>query len=59
MLQLQVGSGVVFAFYQPPNAGPNVGGYLGRVWPGGEFKGLSYDQLRSPGLRRCDTSSRW
>ncbi len=44
-LELQVGDGVVFAHYMPPDAGPNNGGYLGRVFPGGSFLGIGYDQL--------------
>ena len=48
-LELQVGDGVLFAHYMPPNAGPNCGGYLGRVFPGGSFLGIGYDQLSTLG----------
>ncbi len=54
MLELQVGDAVVFAYYQPPDAGPDVGGYLGRVRAGGQFKGLDFDQLRYLGSGRHD-----
>ena len=36
---------VVFCHYCPENAGLNVGGYLGRVYPGGDFHGVSFDKL--------------
>src|SRR4051812_11597199 len=49
MLVLEVGAPEIRAFYQPPGAGPNVGGYLGRVFPGGNFLGISYEQLRALG----------
>ena len=49
MLELQVGEAEVFAFYRPPNAGPNVGAYLRTVFPGGHFKGIGFEALRSLG----------
>jgi hypothetical protein len=51
-LELQVGDGVVFAHYMPPNAGPNNGGHLGRVYPGGTFHGVGFDELRALGTGR-------
>jgi hypothetical protein len=48
-LTLEVGDGVVFAHYLPPNAGPNIGGYLGRVYPRGTFHGVGFDELRALG----------
>lgn len=45
MLILEVVMPEIFAYYQPPTAGPNVGGYLGTVFPGGSFLGLRYDAL--------------
>ncbi|WP_020470034.1 hypothetical protein [Zavarzinella formosa] len=44
-LELQVDGNVVFAHYMPPEAGPNNGGYLSRIFPGGSFKGISHNQL--------------
>jgi hypothetical protein len=49
MLVLEVADSEIFAFYQPPDAGPNVGGYLGRVFPGGNFHGLSHRELLALG----------
>jgi hypothetical protein len=49
MLTLEVYDDVVFAHYCPNDAGPNVGGYLGRVYPGGIFLGATWDQLQSLG----------
>ena len=51
-LKLQVGDGTVFAYYLPSNAGPNVGGYRGQVFPGGHFKGVGFEQLRALGNGR-------
>jgi hypothetical protein len=45
-LELQVAEDVVFAHFLPANAGPNSSGYLGRVYPGGHFKGVGFDELR-------------
>ena len=39
MLVLEVAVPEILAFYRPPKAGPNVGGYLGRISPGGSFHG--------------------
>ena len=45
-LELQVqGEAVVFAHYLPSDAGPNNGGYISRVYPGGTFKGLGFGVL--------------
>ena len=41
-----VGNQSVFVFHR---AGRGDGGYLARVWPGGEFRGLNFDQLISLG----------
>jgi hypothetical protein len=45
MLRLEVDDAEILVCYKPPNAGPNVGGYLGLVGPGGSFKGLGHDTL--------------
>ncbi|WP_437315837.1 DUF6210 family protein [Sorangium sp. So ce385] len=52
MLELQVGARVVFAHYLPADAGPNNGGYLGLVYPGGTFYGVGFDELRALGTGR-------
>ena len=51
-LELQVSDDVVFAHYLPADAGPNNGGYLGRVYPGGSFHGVGFDELRALGTGR-------
>jgi hypothetical protein len=45
MLRIEIHEGVVFCHYSPDDAGPNNGDYLGRVYEGGSFKGLDYDEL--------------
>lgn len=57
MLELRVSEDEVFAFYRPPDAGPNVGGYFGRVYPGGQFKGLPFDRLRALGTGRHEAEA--
>jgi hypothetical protein len=47
MLTVHLDDDEVFAHYLPPDAGPNNGGYLGRVFPDGHFKGLAFEQLRA------------
>src|SRR5262249_23800843 len=54
MLVLEVAVPEVRAFYRPPGAAPNVGGYLGRVFPGGSFLGLDYEGLFSLGTGSHD-----
>ncbi|XXX75541.1 hypothetical protein WMF30_48615 [Sorangium sp. So ce134] len=51
-LELQIGNRVVFAHYLPADAGPNNGGYVGRVFPGGTFHGVGFDELRALGTGR-------
>src|ERR1043165_7279520 len=51
-LELQVGDGVGVAHVLPPDPGPNNGGYLGRVSPGGPFHGIGFDELRALGTGR-------
>jgi len=51
-LELQARDGVVYAHYLPANAGPGNGGYLGRVYPGGTFHGVGFDELRALGSGR-------
>src|SRR5262249_8497727 len=41
-----VGNQAVFVFHRTSSGD---GGYLARVWPGGEFRGLNFDQLHSLG----------
>lgn len=48
-LTIQVGDGVIYAFSRPPNPGPNVGGYLGRIFPAGSFHGLTFDEMLALG----------
>jgi len=47
MLKIEVHelNDVVFCHYRPDDAGVNNGGYLGRVYPGGRFKNIHYDDL--------------
>jgi hypothetical protein len=52
MLRLEVTGPEILISYRPPDAGPNVGGYLGSVFPGGRFKGLGYDELLALGTGR-------
>ena len=51
-LELQITDDAVFAHYMPPNAGPNIGGYLGKVYPSGNFHGVGFDELRALGTGR-------
>ena len=49
MLVLEVVKPEIHAFYLPKDAGPNIGGYLGRIYPGGSFHGLGYQELLTLG----------
>jgi hypothetical protein len=52
MLTLQVnrkGTPKVYAHYREPNAGPNNGGCVASIYPGGRFLGLTFEQLRALG----------
>jgi hypothetical protein len=49
VLELQVTDDVVFAHYRPSDAGPNAGGYVAQVWPGGAFLGCNFDRLKAMG----------
>ncbi len=49
MLFIEVADGEILVHYLAPDAGPNNGGYLGRVFPGGNFHGLSYRKLLALG----------
>jgi len=49
MLVLEVAAPEICAFYRPPDAGPNVVGYLARVYPGGSFLGIDYERLLALG----------
>lgn len=40
---------VIFAFYRPPGAGANAGGYLGKIAEGGYFHDLDFERLRKLG----------
>jgi hypothetical protein len=56
MLTVHVEDDEVFAHYLPPDAGPNNGGYLGRVLQAGHFKGLAFEQLRALGAGQHDVA---
>jgi hypothetical protein len=56
MLTVQVEDDEVFAHYLSPDAGPNNGGYLGQVFPDGNFKGLTFEQLRALGSGQHDVT---
>jgi hypothetical protein len=45
MLTVEIHPDEAFVWYLAPDACPNNGGYVGRVFPGGEFHDLTYDQL--------------
>lgn len=49
MLTVEVHDHAIFVFYKPINAGSNVGGYLGRIFQGGTFHGISLEALRQLG----------
>lgn len=55
-LELQVGDEVVFAHFRSEKAGAVIGGSLGRVFPGGSFKGIGYAELRALGTGRHQVS---
>jgi hypothetical protein len=48
-VEIEVGDDVVFAYYVPADAGPNVGGYLAKVFAGGQFLSVGYADLRALG----------
>jgi hypothetical protein len=49
MLTLDVVPPEILAYYQLPGSQPYVGGHIGKVYPGGSFLGLEYDQLLTLG----------
>lgn len=56
MLTLEVYDNEIFAHYCPDDAGPNVGGYLGRIFPGGSFLGAPFEQLCALGSGTHDVA---
>src|SRR5262249_7745762 len=49
MLVLEIALPEIRTFYRPPGAGQNVGGYLGRIFPGGSSVGIGYERLLALG----------
>ncbi len=56
MLTLEVYDDEIYVHYLPNDAGPNVGGYLGRVFPGGGFMNATWEELQHLGSGTHDVT---